>query len=403
MTVLAQRAGGSISTLSVVPFAGRLANAVTAYGVYLFKLVWPKNLAIVYPLPRALPAAHWIGAAALLVALTAVAVVCVRKRPWVTVGWLWYLGTLVPVIGLVQVGSQAFADRYTYLPLLGIGVVISWSAAELASTSPRWRMPLIALGVAAAVALGATTVREGRNWSSTERLFAHSLAVTGGSALIHNNYGALLQRSARREEAALHFRAAVAMDPTYATARKNLGNVLIELNRTAEAIAELEQVVRQAPDYAQGHNRLGVALAKAGRGDEAIPHLRRAVELDPSDARAREDLVVALLMNHGEPEAIQLLEAALSGPASVLEDRFLLGVAKAQLGELEPAAVAFEAVLAVDPNRVRALNRLGIVRAQQHRLDEAIALFRRSLAIDPASEEAAFNLRLVQGTLPFSQ
>jgi len=392
VTILAQRSAGSIGSLSEVPFADRLANALVAYVAYLVKWVWPVNLALVYPIPRTFPVWQWAGAAALLIALTAGAFASARRRPWLKVGWLWFLGTLVPVIGLMQVGTQAYADRYTYFSMIGIGIVIAWSAAELAASRPTWRLPLAGGAVVAAVAFGGLTVWQEQFWSSSERLFERSLAVTTGSKLIHNNYGALLERKGRLEEAMQHYRAALAIDPRDATARKNLGNLLIELKQPAEAAAGLQGLVQEAPGYAAGQNRLGVALAKAGKREEGLPHLRRAVELEPADPRWREDLVVALLMDRKEAEAIPLLDAALAGQASTVEDRYLLGVARDQLGEFELAATAFEAALAIDPKHAHTLNRLGIVRARQGRLDEAVDLFRRSLAVDPASLETRGNL-----------
>ncbi len=395
VTIAAQRASGAIGSLSAVPFAVRLANALTAYVAYLGKFVWPVNLAVVYPLPHVVPVWRWAGSAVLLIGLTAGAVASVRRRPWLTIGWFWFLGTLVPVIGILQVGTQAYADRYTYLPMLGIGIAVAWSAAELADSRPRWRSPLAVGALVTAVALCAMTVYQGRFWSSSERLFQRSLAVAGGSALIHNSYGALLQRAGRRDEASQQFRAALAIDPYFVSARRNLGNLLIDLNQPDEAIVELERAIQQVPDSASGQNGLGVALTKAGRGDEALPHLRRAVELEPANPRWREDLVVALLMEHREAEVITLLDAALAGRGSTAEDRYLLGVARSQLGELEPAATAFEAALAIDAKHARALNRLGIIRAQEHHLDEAIELFRRSLAIDPTSKDTERNLKRV--------
>jgi protein O-mannosyl-transferase len=392
VTIAAQHAGGAIGSLSVVPFATRLANAATAYAAYLGKLFLPMNLALVYPLPHDIPAGRWAGAAVLLIALTAGAVASVHRRPWLTVGWFWFVGTLVPVIGLLQVGTQAYADRYSYLPSVGIGIAVAWSAADLWRSHPHWRTSLVAGFVATALALSAQTLYQERFWSSSERLFERSLAVAGGSELIHNGYGALLQRSGRRAEAAEHFRAALAINPHFAGARRNLGNVLIDLNQPAEAIEELERAVQQAPDVASGQDGLGVALTQATRGVEALPHLRRAVELEPDEPRWRADLVVALLMEHRETEAIALLDAALAGRNATVEDRYLLGVARSQLGEQEQASAAFEAALSLDPNHARALNRLGIIRAQERRLDESIELFRRSLAIDPTSKDAARNL-----------
>ena len=392
VTVFAQRASGSIGSLQAVPFADRLANAATAYVAYLIKLVWPVNLALVYPLPHDVPIWRWAGAAVLLLAVTAAAIVSYRRRPWLTVGWCWYLGTLVPVIGLIQVGTQAYADRYTYFPMLGIGIVIAWGAAERAAGAKQpW--PFAATAVAVLVTLGGLTLWQGTYWASSERLFARSLAVSPGSALIHNNYGSLLQRDGRREDARQQFRAAVAIDPFYATARKNLGNVLLDLNMPAEAVTELTRVVQQVPDYASARNRLGVALATLGRRDEALPQLRRATELEPVDPRWREDLVVALLMAGKQTEAVSLLEAALAGAGSTVEDRYLLGVARSQRGQLDAAAAAFEAALSIEPRHARALNQLGIIRAQQGRWDEAIDLFRRALAIDPSSRDAEANLK----------
>jgi tetratricopeptide (TPR) repeat protein len=392
VTIQAQRAGGSIGSFSAVPFADRLANASTAYVVYLVKLAWPVNLALIYPLPHTFPVWRWAGASALLIALTAAALAAEARRPWLTVGWLWYLGTLIPVIGLIHVGTQAYADRYTYLPALGIGIALAWSAAELAASRPSSRPWLAGLGAFAAAALCGLTLWQGQFWSSSERLFERSLAVAPGSEVIHNNYGALLQRGGRREEALQHFRAAVAIDPRYTTAGKNLGNLLMELDRPAEAVAVLEHVVLQAPEYASGQNRLGVALTSAGNPEEALQHLRRAAELEPADPRWREDLVVAMLLDRREAEAIPLLDAAIAGSGATAEDRYLLGVARFQLGELELAAKAFEAALAVDPKHARALERLGIIRAREGRLDEAIEFFRRSLAMDPSSHETERNL-----------
>lgn len=393
VTILAQRASGSIGSLAAVPFTERLANALVAYVRYPIKAVWPVSLALVYPLPSSIPLWQWAGAAAILGAVTTASLAVAERRPWLTVGWLWYAGMLVPVIGLIQVGTQSYADRYTYFPMLGLDMALAWSAADLVASRPRWRAPVACAAVAVLAALGGLTIWQVRFWSSSERLFDRSLAVSPGSAVIHNNYGALLQRSGRPEEALAHFRAALAADPYYATARKNEGNVLLEMKRTDEAISELQRVVHDAPGYAAGQNRLGVALATAGRHDEAFPHLRKAVELEPADPRWREDLVVALLIDHKEAEAVPILDAALARADATVEDRYLLGVARSQQRELDQAAAAFQSVLALDPKHARALNQLGIVRARQKRFDEAIDFFRRSLAIDPSSKDTEWNLK----------
>jgi tetratricopeptide (TPR) repeat protein len=434
VTLYAERAGGTISSFHGVPVGLRLANAATAYVAYVGQLVWPANLALVYALPQSIPVWQWAGAAVLLLAATALAVASARRRPWLTVGWGWYLGMLVPVIGVIQIGTQAYADRYTYLPSIGLGIAIAWSGVELAAARPGWRVPIAGAAVVAAVALAGSTVRQESYWSSSERLFAHSLAVSpdsasmhnsyavqlqrqgrldaalehfraalavqpafagssGQNAIIHNNYGVALQKHGQPGDAEAQFRAALDVDPSYSTAGKNLGNLLLEQKRPDEAITVLQRVVDRVPDYAAARDRLGVALASVGRHDEGLQQLRRATELEPEDPRWREDLVVALLIAGKEAEAIEVLDAAIAGKTGTAGDRYLLGVARFQQRQLDSAAEAFQAALQIDPRQVPALNRLGIVRAQQGRWDEAIDLFRRALAIDPASKETEANLR----------
>jgi tetratricopeptide (TPR) repeat protein len=262
-TFLAQRGWGAVQPLATLPLAVRLANAAQSYAVYLGKTLWPVDLAVYYPHPEQLPPTWRIAAtAALLAALTLLAARAARRRPYLLTGWLWYLGTLLPVIGLVQVGGQALADRYTYLPLIGVFLALAWGAADLAA----WRRGGTAIRGATAVALvalAAATWAQVRHWRDTASLFGHAVAVTEGNWMAY----AILGRDA------------------------------LEAGRPAEAVARLRRSL-SINSYTTGaariHTDLGRALAATGSLDEAIEEYRRALSINPRFERARRELAAAL-------------------------------------------------------------------------------------------------------------
>ena len=333
MELIAAGRSGAVGHLDRFPVAARLANAAVSYARYLGKTVWPTDLAVFYPYPSAWPAWDLAGAAFLLLATTAFAL---RRRSYLLVGWLWFLVTLVPVIGIVQAGSQAMADRFVYVPLVGPFLVVAWGAHDLLR---RWpiRPPLIAAGAAALLgALGCLTWSQVHYWQNSVALFTHALEVTSDNWLAHNNLGDALARQGRLDEATLHFSASVALEPSNPDAYYNLGVVLQRKGRAEEAIApyraalllkpeypnlhnnlglallatgdvggavgELEQGVRLRPD-AVAHFNLGLALARGGQADEAIAHYREALRSKPDFAEAARELAVALAAREKPEEA----------------------------------------------------------------------------------------------------
>jgi tetratricopeptide (TPR) repeat protein len=338
--VAAQRAG-AVGHLARFPLEARLANALVSYARYLGKTVWPSGLAVFYPYPSAWPAPQLAGAAVLLLAVTVLAIVQMRRRPYLLVGWLWFLGMLLPVSGVVQAGSQAMADRFTYLPQIGLFVMAAWGGRDLLA---RWPVPppaLAACAVTLLLALGGATWRQVGYWHDSTRLFTHALEVTSGNWLAHNNLGDALAREGKLEEATRQFTESVRLEPSNPDAHYNLGVVLHRQGHPAEAIAHYREAVRLAPDHPNAHSNLGVALldvdeveqaigelqqaflmhpdagthfnlglalARQGRTDEAIEHYREAVRLQPDFGEARQHLADALASQAKTEEA--------RGPAS---------------------------------------------------------------------------------------
>jgi tetratricopeptide (TPR) repeat protein len=285
-TVLAARAGGALASNNQLPFHLRLANATVSYVRYLGKLVWPRDLAALYPHPTlawGTPLETWqiAGAGAVLVAISTL--VWITRRPYAVMGWLWYLGTLLPVIGLVQAGEQAMADRYAYIPAIGLYIAVAWGAAELtraARLRPELaRTALATVAVVILVTLGARAWSQAQYWHDSVALYRRSLEAGGEAPVIENNLGNELQVRGQLDEALQHLERAVALKPDYTDAHTNLAIVLQNLGRQHESIAHYEMVLAARPDFDIAHGNLGVALANEGRLDEAIEHYQRALSI----------------------------------------------------------------------------------------------------------------------------
>jgi tetratricopeptide (TPR) repeat protein len=284
VTFFVQRAGGAIRTF---PLSLRLENALISYAAYLGQTFWPSHLAVFYPYP--LSPAPWQAVAALLVVagISLLALLTLRTRPYLAVGWLWYLGTLVPVIGLVQVGSQSRADRYTYIPMTGIAIMLAWGAADAARKWPRVRNAVAWAGVVMSLACVVLTWRQTGYWKNSEELFQHSIDVTENNAVAELNLGSyLMSVPGRGADAVAHLQAALRIDPDNALAHGNLGALLEnQPGRLDQAIAEFRTAVRLDPGFAVLHDNLANALAATPAGlPEAVREYQIALRLDPNDA-----------------------------------------------------------------------------------------------------------------------
>ncbi len=392
VTLAAQRAGGAVRSVAEVPLLDRLANAVLAAATYLVEAVWPVGLAAFHPLrvghvPYGLAAL----AAVLLVALTAAAARLRGTRPYLLAGWLWYLVTLAPVIGLVQVGAQAHADRYTYIPLVGPFFAIVWLAADLAP-SAAVRRALAAVAAAVVVVLAALTAVQVGHWRTTTELFAHTRAVTGENWFAEFVLGTAAEKDGRLDEAIAQYRRALALQPDDLDVVNNLGHALLERGAADEAVRVLEAGAARGPRHLALLNNLGRALEAQNRADDAVAVLRRAEGVRPDDADTLNNLGHALASAGRLDEALATYRRALALRARFPLALNNLGAALATQGRMDEAARSFEQAVAIDPLDPMAHYNLGMALKLTGRPAEAIVHFREALRLNPNDRDARAQL-----------
>jgi tetratricopeptide (TPR) repeat protein len=376
LTVLAQSAGGAVADVAVITLDARLANALVAYATYCVQALWPSSLALYYPHPLAgLP---WWKTVAAFVALAAVSLAVLsraRRLPFLAVGWLWYLGMLVPVIGLLQVGEQARADRYTYLPLIGLFLLAAWGVPGLLS-DPRWRRWAFGAALAAVLALAAASGLQAGYWRDSIALYSRTLAVTSDNWQILNTLGASLLSAGRPRDAVAPLREAVRVRPGFATAHYNLGVALTSVGERAQAVEHFREAVRIRPGYVKAQYSLGIALVGLRQPAEAAVHLRRALPDPGLDGAA----------SRGEMpfEPLGDLEKVIAG--------FNLGNVLADLGQYDEAIARYLTVLRTRPDWAEAQYHLGNALSRAGRYEEAVARYREALRLAPGLAECEYHL-----------
>jgi tetratricopeptide (TPR) repeat protein len=396
-TYLVQQAGGAVRSRDAFPLLLRLENALVSCIAYIAAMFWPARLAVFYPYPSEVPAWQVAAAALAIAAVSILALRSVRKRPYLAVGWLWYLVALAPVIGLVQVGAQARADRYMYIPMIGLTIMLAWGAADLLRRVPRAKPAIAALAIATCASCAALTWVQTGYWHDSRSLFQHAVEVTDGNYLAHHNLGvALAESPADLNQAIAHFQAALKIKPDYARAHTDLGSALAKLpSRLPDAMAEFRAALAIDPDLAIPHNNLGNTLAQAGRWSEAISEYEAALHIDPDYADARHNLAEAqynrgleLAKADRSFEAIVYLEAALRLRPDYPEAHNNLGVVLSQTpGRIDEAIAHFQVALRIDPDYADAHINLGVALSQMPgRLPEAIAHLEAAERIQPDAE-----------------
>ncbi len=349
ITFRVQHATGAVASLHQYPLLTRLANAVMAYQGYLLKMFWPTRLACLYPYRETFILHELFGAVLVLGMITALALWLYRRAPWLIVGWLWYLVALLPVIGLVQVGNQAMADRYAYLPLIGIYIMLAWSVRALARRycmhACRWvRVILALLAAALLMLLGWGTWRQAGYWRDTVAVFERALAVTENNYLAHNNLANVLPGYGRLDEAVWHYAQALSIKPDYAEAHNNLGVALARRGNLEQAVYHYRQALRMRPDCAEVYVNLGTVFFNQGRLDEAVNLFAEAVRVNPFLANAHYNLGVVLAQNGMLPEAVGHYVAALEIKPDMVDAYGNLIRALLQYGEPGKAMIAFRAM-----------------------------------------------------------
>jgi len=351
ITMQAQRAGGAMRSTAQFSLAVRLENAVMAYAMYLWKMIWPSHLSPIYPHPGDSLAGWQVGTSALvLLAVTAVALKF-RARRYLLTGWLWFLGTLVPVIGLVQVGDQAMADRYAYIPLVGIFIMIAWRIADLADSKQIGLVVRVIPAACVLLALSFATNRQLGYWSSNYDLWTHAVAVTGRNFIAQDNLGGALLWLGKTDEAYLHFQAAAEINPLDPMSRSNLGAYLQEHGHMAEAIEKYNRVITLTSDpglLAATYANLGAAYRKLGEDEKARTSYDQALQLNPNQYNVYLGLGELL-------EKQSRLDDAISNYSKAVELRptdtgfLLLGRALERTGRRSEALAAYQAALKLSP------------------------------------------------------
>ena len=397
ITMVVQKAGGAVN----INFSleARLENAVVSYARYLGKLFYPAHLAAFYPLPAHWPMLAVIAAAILLTGISVAVVVLRRSGPYLLVGWLWFIGTLLPVIGVIQVGSQAMADRYTYVSAIGLVIALAIGIAELAQ---RWRAQKLAALVAAVtvIACAAQTRRQITYWQNNETLFQHAIQVTGDTDIAceelgdyylslknfdaaldaytrslavnphsdktENSIGLIFDRRGQYDEALRHIELAVKINPNNPVAHKNRALVLSRKGRREEAVGEFEESLRLNPNDAKTWFEYGNLLGRLGRFDEAISRFQQGLKLQPNDAVAHNDL----------------------------------GASFDKKGQTDAALAEFALAVQLNPNQQKARSNLGQILARKGRRDEAREQLKAALALDPKDTMAAKQLQALDQTVP---
>jgi tetratricopeptide (TPR) repeat protein len=384
-----------------LPIWLRVGNALVAYVTYLRQMMFPAGLANPYPYPPdGVP--FWQAALAfvLLVAISAGVFVGRNQRPFLLMGWLWYLGVMVPMIGIVQISYYAHADRYTYLPEIGLAIAGTWAVAEW---SAGWKFRRAVSGGLMAVIIAALMVCAAIQtsfWKSSEPLWNHTLAVTSNNSFAHNNLAVALLQKGDVDGAIVHLREAVAIWPDYAQAQNNLGNALLQKGRLDEAIARYQKALAIQPDNIEVQNNLGIAFFQKGLVDEAVAQYQKALAIEPDFAEAHNNLGNALYQKGRVDDAIVQFQKALAGKPDIADAHNNLGAALLQKGRVDEAIAQCQKALALQPGHAAARVNLGAALMQAGRMAEALGEYWKVLETQPENVDALNNLAWALATGP---
>lgn len=383
VTYYAQQHGGAMVPFEMHPLGHRILNAIIAYVAYMGKMLWPVNLAIFYPLPDLFTIWQVAAAAALLIVIFGLVVVQIRRRPYLAVGWFWYFGTLVPVIGLVQVGGQAMADRYTYIPLIGLFIMAAWWGADRLH---GWNYKRIFLSVTAGIAvivLMILTNSQIHHWANSITLFEHAIQVTGGNWVAYNNLANALYGSGKIDASLRYYQLALQSEPPEPEGiYYNMGIVLNSAGRIQEAIDQYSEAIHLKPDYADAHVNLGAALAEQGKITEATHHYLEALRAEPNFAQAHYNMGNILLAQGRLDAAITSYSKAIDLDASFAESYNSMGLALMQMGRLEEAIFCFRKAANLRPSFREGLRNLELAESIFDRIYQAVSGMQDALEFD---------------------
>jgi len=432
LTFIAQEKGGAVTPLDIYPLHVRIANALVSYMDYLAKTIWPFDLAVLYPHPgKSIKLYFAAGSFLFLLLVTAFFVHQARKRPFLIVGWLWYLGTLIPVIGLIQVGSQALADRYTYVPLVGIFVILAWGIPSL----KYFNSHKITVNISAVILLAIYSTLSWFQvgcWADSKTLFQHALQSGADTAQAHNNLGYALAEEGKIPEAISHYRQALKIDPKFFLSHNAWALALEKQGKYAEATLHYQQALLINPNNYDNHNNFGVLLAKEGRFKEALEQFREALRINNNE-KINCNIGLALLQlgdrqqaGYYFDEAIRLNPENRERIEKIYSDggkegekidpinyyiqlvsknpdnaqyHYLLGTLYEKNNDILGAIAQYETAIKLNPEHADSHNNLGAILAEQGKLGEAKKHFQAAVRISPDDKYALENLKKVQSLI----
>jgi tetratricopeptide (TPR) repeat protein len=399
ITFLVQRKSGAMPGINIngLPLKARTVNAFLSYARYIGEMFWPQNMAVFYPFDAGSFAFRQVAMCVLLLLVMSIFVIRFgRNQKYLPVGWFWFVGTLVPVIGFVQVGSQAYADRYTYVPYIGLFIMLAWGLpellAKLLSASPvESPQRKIALGLSMVIVLttlGICAHRQTSYWKNSFTLFSHALAVTQNNYVAYGNLGVAYVNLNSYNKAIDAYQQAIKINPEYAFAYHALGVACAKLSRYQDAIESYKQAIRIKPDEADAHYNLGNSYAKLGRWPEAIDAYKQAIRIQPDLADVYRNLGNAYARLGRYQDAIEFYKQAIRRKPDDAEAEFDLGNACYALGRRPEAIETFRQAIGIKPDYAEAYYNLGIAYDDLGRYAEAIDAYKQAVRIKPDDDEA---------------
>jgi tetratricopeptide (TPR) repeat protein len=388
LTLVSQQQGHAVRSLTALPLGVRVANAAWTYVAYIGRMFWPARLAVYYPYSHELAAGRLLLAGIVLAGVTYCAARWRREYPYVAVGWFWYLGSLLPVIGLIQVGGQASADRYTYLPSIGLTIILAWGAVDLVNRHPPARKALMGAAAVVVCLCLVMTVVQTSYWANSGSLFQHAADVTNDNYIADNNLADYYLTQMRTQDARAPVLEALRLNPYYPEAHVNLATILRRTGQMGESEHQYREAIQLQPINPSAYAGLGALLLQEGRAGEAAGEFAQAVQLQPEDADAHYNLGRVLAAVGRFDQGVAELKEAIRLRPDYADAYHSIGVALAGRGRLNEAIEEFQAEARLKPGDAGVRNTLGMLLAGAGRLDEAIVEYAEALRIQPNFEAA---------------
>ena len=400
LTILAQKDAGALYAFEALPFTTRVANALISYTSYICKAIWPKNLAVFYPHPFGELSLWYVFLAALAIAaISFFSIRWFKKYPYMTFGWLWYLGTLIPVIGLIQVGAQGMADRYTYIPLTGLFIIAAWSMPDLLKKWHYNRMILVIFSTIIIFAFSTRSYSQIKHWENSTAVFKNAVQVTDNNWLAYNNFGLALMRDGKSNDAVFYFKKTLEIRPDFLKTLDNLGIALYRLEKFEEALFYYSKALKIDPKNTGIHNNTANVLTALGKLEKAVQHYKKAILIDPEFTDAHYNLANVMATQEKLDKAVFHYESAIKNDSGHSNAHYNLGCILLRQKKFKEALVNFAQVIKINPDYKQAYNHIGFILLQFGKINEAEKFFSKAVQIDPDYKEAKNNLLILKKML----